>query len=396
MEEKNKGYILGILGALLGALIGTIPWIILYVYGNMIYSILAFVVAIAALKGYELLKGKVDKKLPFIIAIVSVLAITIATLVIIPNLLLVKEIGTTSLANFKMLYSDSEFTSALIGDYITSLLFTALGMAGVISSINKQVKNGATKIDLNYNEVKISDEEKGKIKEVFVKYNALDKNSAVSKEMLLRDEDITEDSINYLVSIGVVKVYKKNYYYVEKNEQPKNNKAKSWIIIGVVFVILLLVGIFSTGNNEEDTTPTETREISYTIPEGYQEYEYDDETGEGWYYLPNKDLTGESGFIDVSFAENEEAFTDYEEVKENLKVSFEDAGYTLKETDEYKNDNGYQVLVYVIDFEDYEELIYYIFNENKYAIVDGFNYYDVANSDIKAHVKDIAENFDWN
>ena len=132
MEKKTNGYLIGIIGALIGALIGTIPWIILYVYGNMIYSVLAFVVAIAALKGYELLKGKVDKKLPIIIAIISVIAITIATLVIIPNLLLIKEIGTTSLANFKMLYADSEFSSALIGDYITSLLFTVLGKGGVI------------------------------------------------------------------------------------------------------------------------------------------------------------------------------------------------------------------------------------------------------------------------
>ena len=121
MEEKQKGYLLGIVGALIGGLIGTIPWIVLYVYANMIYSLLAFIVAMAALKGYELFKGKVDKKLPYIIGAISIICITIATLVIIPNLLLVKEIGTTSIANFKLLYADSEFAGEIIGDYIMSL-----------------------------------------------------------------------------------------------------------------------------------------------------------------------------------------------------------------------------------------------------------------------------------
>lgn len=395
MEEKKNGYLLGILGAIIGALIGTIPWIILYVYGNMIYSILAFVVAIAALKGYELLKGKVDKKLPFIIAIVSVLAITVATLIVIPNLLLVKEIGTTSVANFKMLYADSEFTSALIGDYITSLLFTILGMGGVISSINKQVKNGSTKIDLNYKEEKISEEEKEKIKKIFEKYNAFDKNNAISKEVLLRELENDEESINYLVSIGVIKLYKKNYYYSLKKQ---NNMVKTWIIIGVVFVILLLVGIFANtdSNKSELNDSSEKREITYTIPKDFQEYAYDDESGKGWYYLPNKDLTGESGFIDVSYAESEESFTDFDAVKENMKLSFEDSGYKIDEIDSYKNDNGYHVIMYVLDIEDYEEIIYYVFNDKKYAIIDGFNYEDVSNIEIEDYMEAIAKDFDWN
>ena len=54
MKEKNNN-LLGILGAVLGAFIGAIPWILVYVYGNLMFSFLAFVIALTAFKGYTLL-----------------------------------------------------------------------------------------------------------------------------------------------------------------------------------------------------------------------------------------------------------------------------------------------------------------------------------------------------
>ena len=54
MEEKERGYLIGIIGALIGGLIATIPWILCYVYANMIYSLLAIIVAIASLTNVSL------------------------------------------------------------------------------------------------------------------------------------------------------------------------------------------------------------------------------------------------------------------------------------------------------------------------------------------------------
>lgn len=397
MEEKQKGYLLGIVGALIGGLIGTIPWIILYVYANMIYSLLAFIVAMAALKGYELFKGKVDKKLPYIIGAISIICITIATLVIIPNLLLVKEIGTTSLANFKLLYADSEFAGAIIGDYIMSLLFTILGISGVFASIKKQVNNGSQKIDLNYNENAVSDEERTQIKEIFVKYNALDKHNAISKETLLRENEDLEEKINYLVSIGIIKIYKKEYYYNEKNENKKISKTKSWVIIAIVFAVLLGVGIFSSSlsdDNQKETT--ENRVITYSIPKGYQEYDYDDETGTGWYYLPKKDLSGDSGGIDVSYATDATLLENIDVLKDSINNSFTTAGYKVISSNDIENDKGYRVLEYVIEIEDYKEYIYYIFNDDDYAIVDGIEYTDKKDNTVESATKEIANSLKWN
>ena len=40
MKDENNN-LLGILGAILGAFIGAIPWILVYVYGNLMFSISA-------------------------------------------------------------------------------------------------------------------------------------------------------------------------------------------------------------------------------------------------------------------------------------------------------------------------------------------------------------------
>ena len=137
--KKNKKYLPGIIGALIGGLIASIPWILMYVYGEMILSILAVVIALGALKGYQILKGKIDNKLPIIISIISIVCVTISTLVIIPFLLLAKEGIETSLENFEMLYYYEPFLKGIIKDYVISLIFTFLGISGVIGHIKKQV-----------------------------------------------------------------------------------------------------------------------------------------------------------------------------------------------------------------------------------------------------------------
>ena len=135
----RKSYFKGIVGALLGGIIASIPWVLLYVYGNMIFSFLAYFVAIVALKGYQLFKGKEDDKLHIIISTVSIISITIATWVIIPLLLLAKESIPINFITLQIIYADSTFLGALFKDYVISIIFTILGISGVIKSIKNNM-----------------------------------------------------------------------------------------------------------------------------------------------------------------------------------------------------------------------------------------------------------------
>ena len=126
----GRSYLKGIIGALIGALIATIPWILLYIYGSAMTSIFAFLVGLGALKGYQV----VDNKLPMIITIVSLVAISIATLVVIPSIMLLQQ--GINVSGLVVLYSYSPFISLLLKDYAVAVIFTFLGLRGVMYKIN--------------------------------------------------------------------------------------------------------------------------------------------------------------------------------------------------------------------------------------------------------------------
>lgn len=135
-----KNYLLGIIGALIGGIVATIPWILMYVYGSMMFSALAIIIAWTALKGYRLLKGKEDKSLPIIITVVSIISVSLATLVIIPLAMLAKEGFQVSFSNLQLLYKSSEFVGAIMKDFVIAVVFTILGISGIVGNLKAEVK----------------------------------------------------------------------------------------------------------------------------------------------------------------------------------------------------------------------------------------------------------------
>ena len=103
-EEVKNNYVLGALGALVGAFIGVIPWILMYVFGNMMYSLLAILIVLCSFYGYKLTKAKIDKKVPVILSIASFISITVTMFVIIPMCLMAKEGMPISMEDFVTLY----------------------------------------------------------------------------------------------------------------------------------------------------------------------------------------------------------------------------------------------------------------------------------------------------
>ena len=133
-------YVKGIIGGILGGLVASIPWILIYIYGNMILSVLAFIIAFGVNYGYRLLKGKVDKHLPLIITITSIAIVVVVTTVIIPLLLLQKEGYYANFYNLQLLYSDSTYVRAVLKDLVISVIFTFLGISGIVRQIKDEVE----------------------------------------------------------------------------------------------------------------------------------------------------------------------------------------------------------------------------------------------------------------
>ena len=139
--ETNNGYLFGIIGSILGGLVASLPWIIMYVYVEMMWSFMAFLIGYGAFLGYKLFKGKMDIKVPYIIGIVSIIVIIFTTLYVIPALLIIKEGLTPNFEILSLLYSNTEFKSAIIKDLIFAVLFTVLGVSGIFKTLKNQAKN---------------------------------------------------------------------------------------------------------------------------------------------------------------------------------------------------------------------------------------------------------------
>lgn len=242
--EKKKSYISGIIGALIGGLIASIPWILMYVYGNMILSLLAIIIGFGALKGYQLFRGKVDSKLPIIVMIVSLICVTISTLIIIPLLLLNKEGLSMTFDNLKYLYEYDKFFDAVMKDYMISILFTFLGVGGVTANIKKQIYDGKTEnIKISLNNVN-NNENIQKIKDVFLELKATDKNSAVTKESIF--ERIDDSNIKMLFDNlklqQIIVKYKGKYYFSLKNEKSFFRRfIKLYLKIMIVIILIALI-----------------------------------------------------------------------------------------------------------------------------------------------------------
>lgn len=386
----KKSYFMGILGALIGGIIASIPWIVVYVYLNFIYSFLAFLVAMGALYGYQLFNGKVDKKLPFIIAIVSFISITIATLVIIPSLLIVNEEIPLTIANFKYLYSSSEFVSAIIKDYVISIIFTFLGISSVIKNLSFQTSQNVDNIKININNN--SKKERELIKKFFIDNNALSRENAISLDSTM---NINFSTLNILRNENVI-VYEDGKFYYDINGENNNKKrqSKALKISSIIIIISIIIGIVCAlllGKSDLDDDLNE-KSVNYYVSPYYMEY-VDDLYDDTFYYVPNDDLSGDSGYINVYYYDSNDVYSEeWVSYYENLVVN--DYGYELENVDHFINFPGYDVSYFnmVSDY-GYNFISYVIFGGHQIGVVEITDYNE--DKTLLSDGKKIAETFYW-
>lgn len=260
--KKNNA--LGILGALIGAILFSIPWIITYIYLNYILSLLAMVIAFGSFYFYKLFGGEITKKTSIVVTISSLLSITLATFVFIPLCLMLKENIAINAENISLVYQNSEFIGALVSDYLVSLLFTALGIGGIIRSINQQayqVKGSEIK-DLTSDDVQ----------SIYEEYGALSKDKAVPNSLILGRVPYKE--LRRLEKEGII-VPKgtKSYFDIEaitNKEKGKENRKKDIrnsvvIILIIILLSAILTGIVIALDNSEDNINVNDKIENMTI-----------------------------------------------------------------------------------------------------------------------------------
>lgn len=418
MEDRNNSRIIAIIYSLIGALIGTIPWVLVYVYGNLIVAILAIIIAMLALKGYKMAKGKIDKYTPLIIVIVSLLAVTIATFIFIPVLLLLKEGSKVSIDILIDLYKNGQYVKAILGDYAISLLFALLGISGVIANIRNEVNPNA-KNDLRMYTV-ITKEEGNKVREVFEKADALEKYNAKTKDEILSlfDDENAQILFYKYLNHNIIKRYKGKYYFSEKalNNPGKNafkRFIKIFLVVSIGIIILSTIIIIFVSDDDNDNYQKEYEEnvenvlikqdniIKYYVPSNWVEVpKFRKERI--YYYTPTIDKTGYNGVISVSYGVTEYGMNEYELFKKALKESYidnidEDA--KNPRMNEFTNNTGYKVVEIVIDYEDptypCTEYMYYVFDDKAYGLVYLTDYYSRYVNNIKDVVYTIVNDYEF-
>lgn len=428
MKENKKAsgnYFTGIIGAIIGGAIGAVPWIIAYIYGNMMIALLAILIAGGAYYGYKICKGKITKKVTIIITIISIIIVALVTLLIIPVILIHTEGMNTNLATIQYLYQDEEFTSGIIRDTLIAIIFTAVGVAVVNSSIKKDLEEGVTNKEQTPEEfAKEKQEAINKIKPIFEKYNAVTKEHTIDKielEAELELNKIDKKLLTTLQSVEIVKKEKGKFYYNAENENkeitPKKKMSKSNIVAIVVAVIAIIavIAIVIYGYNQKNATIVyNDGTVSFEMNATWIEYSNYYAGGWNYYkYISNMPLsnTNEIDANEIDYSTYPAMLNvNYYDVDTSEYSSIQDvADYmaeyinSAEDKPEYeqeisKTEKGYDVLKIKATYNTEPaqvEYMYYILNGNVMATVDGYSFTLSDEKELAKVVADVANSFDW-
>lgn len=428
MKESKKAsgnYFTGIIGAIIGGAIGAVPWIIAYIYGNMMIALLAILIAGGAYYGYKICKGKITKKVTIIITIISIIIVALVTLLIIPVILIHTEGMNTNLATIQYLYQDEEFTSGIIRDTLIAIIFTAVGVAVVNSSIKKDLEEGVTNKEQTPEEfAKEKQEAISKIKPIFEKYNAVTKEHTIDKielEAELELNKIDKKLLTTLQSVEIVKKEKGKFYYNAENENkeitPKKKMSKSNIVAIVVAVIAIIavIAIVIYGYNQKNATIVyNDGTVSFEMNATWIEYSNYYAGGWNYYkYISNMPLsnTNEIDANEIDYSTYPAMLNvNYYDVDTSEYSSIQDvADYmaeyinSAEDKPEYeqeisKTEKGYDVLKIKATYNTEPaqvEYMYYILNGNVMATVDGYSFTLSDEKELAKVVADVANSFEW-
>ena len=388
-------------------------------------ALLAILIAGGAYYGYKICKGKITKKVTIIITIISIIIVALVTLLIIPVILIHTEGMNTNLATIQYLYQDEEFTSGIIRDTLIAIVFTAVGVAVVNSSIKKDLEEGvANSVQTPEEFAKEKQEAISKIKPIFEKYNAVSKEHTIDKielEAELELNKIDKKLLETLQSVEIVKKEKGKFYYNAENENkeitPKKKMSKSNIIAIVVAVIAIIavVAIIIYGYNQKNATIVyNDGTVSFEMNATWIEYSNYYAGGWNYYkYISNMPLsnTNEIDANEIDYSTYPAMLNvNYYEIDTSEYSSIQDvADYmaeyinSAEDKPEYeqeisKTEKGYDVLKIKATYNTdpaQVEYMYYILNGNVMSTVDGYSFTLSDEKELAKVVADVANSFEW-
>lgn len=426
-ETSSKGsYLTGILGAIVGGAIATIPWVLVYIYGGMMFSILAALIAAGELYGYKIAKGKITKKLPIILMVIALIIVTVTTLVIIPTLLIAKEGIAVNLTNISRLYENGEFATAMMKDFIISVIFTILGASIVTANIKKQLENNEGQdVKLNLN----NKEEKNEIKKatiklmkpIFTKYEATAPEKAMLKDEVIAEIDDKRKakySFNYLKQLGIIKKYKGKYYYSEDDENGTNNYKKmsklqkiSLIVLLILIVLVMIVTIIE----KSDTTVTyQDSNINFEIQKNWSKGQSQYQNEWNFYkYINNMPVLDSNNEIEEDDYSSYPAGINvyYDKLDTTSVKNIEDIKTTAQENLENADDKpdlinmeilktskNYDLLKIRIEYNQSPSEIlyyYYILNGDNLACITAYSFNLDDETAIEKEANNLSNSFEW-
>lgn len=422
IKVKNNNF-WGFVGAILGGLVASIPWILVYAYGNIMISALAILIAFGVFYGYKLFGGKITKSLPITLIVISILIDIFTILISIPIFFIHSEGADINFNTIKYLYEELNFIQGISIDAIIAIIFTIFGASVIAIYIRRIIKYGEKeKIDYsNLEEVeKIKIESINKIKPIFKKFNALKEGNGILKDELYAEiEEDTElkKAFKNLKSFGIIKKSKGRFYYytkLEDNPIKAKKKISSKILTIIIGIILIctMIGVV-TYFQIKNTSTKEVKDdvISFKIdPDWNQGTSYYEDEWIYYRYINNTPPEGEidetdyskyPATIDVMYFQNDiEQVPDLENVKQIVKESImsqEITPETYEENIELTS-NGYNALklrmIYKADYESIE-YVYYILKGDMLAVIDTYSYNLEDETVLKDSIEKLVNSFKW-
>lgn len=145
-EEDQGSYLSGLVGAVLGALLGGVIWAVIYVLGYFAAAV-GMVIALLAVKGYDLLHGKQGKAKILIVVLAVILGVVAGTfgaycwqlLTLVRDGTLMLTVADIPAFSIELLRENAELSSLFLRDVGLGLFFGLLGSLGIVLRTAKSV-----------------------------------------------------------------------------------------------------------------------------------------------------------------------------------------------------------------------------------------------------------------